>query len=384
LYEIILNIIKSASIRLIELKNYTDEFIPQENSILKLFNNLNFTTMSEEKLTKKINDFAKVNYEIHQKLHQQKEKHYGQITLNNVQVGAKKGKSILVSGQNLKDFENLLEALKDTDINVYTHNGLVVAHAYPKFLEYKNLVGHFQMSLDSLQFDFSTFKGPILIVRNFQFLLDKLYRGRLFTTNIVAGKSMTKIENQDFSQIISEAEISEGYQNDHKYAKIKVGYNETEIFKKIDFLIKKIQKKEIKHLLIVGLFNHAVLHSEYLKQLEENLPDEYFLISTLVPSDKANVLYFNSFFNSSLIYKIIAYIKEKIDFDIFSVSLFITTCNLHTLSHIFNMKYLGIKNIFLPECTSNVITPSMLNFLKNKFGLKQISSNPLHDLKMLE
>ena len=137
-------------------------------------------------------------------------------------------------------------------------------------------------------------------------------------------------------------------------------------------------------MLIVGLFNHAVLHSEYLKQLEENLPDEYFLISTLVPSDKANVLYFNSFFNSSLIYKIIAYIKEKIDFDIFSVSLFITTCNLHTLSHIFNMKYLGIKNIFLPECTSNVITPSMLNFLKNKFGLKQISSNPLLDLKMLE
>lgn len=114
--------------------------------------------------------------------------------MHDVSIGVEKGKSILVSGQNLKDLENLLEAVKDTDINVYTHNGLIVAHAYPKFAKYKNLKGHFQMSMDSVQYDFTTFKGPVLVIRNFQYLLDKLYRGRLFTTNLIAGKGMTRIE----------------------------------------------------------------------------------------------------------------------------------------------------------------------------------------------
>ena len=98
---------------------------------------------------------------------------------------------------------------------------------------------------------------------------------------------------------------------------------------------------------------------------------------------KKNILYFDSFFNSSLIYKILAHIKTQTDFEKFPVSVFITTCNLHTLSHIFNLKYLGIKNIFLPECGSNTITPQMAKFLKTKFGFKQVSQKPENDLSAI-
>lgn len=383
LYEIILNLIKSASIRLIELKCYTDDYIPEEDAILKLFVNLNFSSMTEAKLTKKINDFAKVNYDIHIKLHKFKEEYYGKISLHDVNVGVKAGKSILASGQNLKDFENLLEATKDTDINVYTHNGLVVAHAYPKFSKYKNLAGHFQMSLDSVQFDFASFKGPILVLRNFQYLLDRLYRGRLFTTNLIAGKGMSKIKDGDFSPLIESAQNAAGFANDHPIATVKVGYDEDEVMKRVDKLIEKIKNKDVKHLIVVGLLNHAALHSDYLDELEANLPDDYFVISTVLPSIKENVMYFDSFFNSSLIYKILSHIKKHVDFDKFPVSLFITTCNLHTISHLFNLKYLGVKNIYLPECTSSVITPGMLKFLKSKFGFKQVSDNAKKDLKEL-
>lgn len=383
LYEIILNLIKSASIRLIELKCYTDDYIPEEDAILKLFVNLNFSSMTEAKLTKKINDFAKVNYDIHIKLHKFKEEYYGKISLHDVNVGVKAGKSILASGQNLKDFENLLEATKDTDINVYTHNGLVVAHAYPKFSKYKNLAGHFQMSLDSVQFDFASFKGPVLVLRNFQYLLDRLYRGRLFTTNLIAGKGMSKIKDGDFSPLIESAQNAAGFANDHPIATVKVGYDEDEVMKRVDKLIEKIKNKDVKHLIVVGLLNHAALHSDYLDELEANLPDDYFVISTVLPSIKENVMYFDSFFNSSLIYKILSHIKKHVDFDKFPVSLFITTCNLHTISHLFNLKYLGVKNIYLPECTSSVITPGMLKFLKSKFGFKQVSDNAKKDLKEL-
>ena len=96
-----------------------------------------------------------------------------------------------------------------------------------------------------------------------------------------------------------------------------------------------------------------------------------------------NVFFIDSFFNSSLIYKILAHVKEHVDLETFPISLFITTCNLHTLSHLFNLRYLGVKNIYLPKCTSEVITPNMMTFLKEKFDFKQISDNAEKDLKDL-
>jgi len=383
LYEIILNIIRSSSIKLIELKSYTNDYVPEEDAILKLFNNLNFTTYSETKLTKKINDFAQINYQIHKKLHQYKEKYYGKISLNSVEIGVKKGKSILVTGQNLKDLEDLLEATKDSEINVYTHNGLIVAHAYPKFAKYEHLKGHFQMALDSVQFDFASFKGSILIVKNFQYLLDGLYRGRLFTTNLLGGRGIKKIENNDFLPVINASKETKGFESNHKIADVNVGYDEKIVIKKIEEVIDKIKNKEIKHLLIVGLLNHASIHSKYFNELEENLPDDYFVISTMIPSIKKNILYFDSFFNTSLIYKILEKIKEKIDLKEFPITVFITNCNLHTITHLFNLKYLGVKDIYLPVCTSNVITPNMLQFVKDKFGFKQVTQNPKDDLKKL-
>lgn len=383
LYEIILNLIKSACIRLIEMKCYTDDYVPEEDAVLKLFNSLNFSTISEEKLIKKINDFAKINFSIHKKLHILKEEYYGKISLNEVEVGVEAGHSILVSGQNLKDFELMLEATKDKGINVYTHNGLIVAHAYPKFEKYPHLKGHFQMSLDSVQFDFASFKGPVLVIRNFQYLLDRLYRGRLFTTNIIAGKGMTKIENKNFQPLIDAALESSGFEHSHKIAEVKVGYDEKSVMEKVDKIIEKIKNKDIKHLLIVGLLNHSPVHSEYFEKLEKNLYDDYYVISATLPSVKENVLFLDSFFNSSLIYKILAHIKERVDLEKFPISLFITTCNLHTLSHLFNLRQLGVKNIYLPKCTSNVITPGMLKFLKEKFGFRQVSDDPVKDLKNL-
>ena len=348
LYEIVLNLIKSASIRLIEIKCYTDDYVPEEDAVLKLFNSLNFSSISEEKLLKKINDFAKINFQIHKKLHILKEEYYGKISLNKVEVGVDSGHSILVSGQNLKDFEMMLEATKNEDINVYTHDGLIVAHAYPKFQKYSHLKGHFQMSL-----------------------------------NILAGKGMTKIENWNFQPLIDSSINSEGFEHSHKIVNVKVGYDEKFIMDKVDKIIEKIKNKDIKHLIIVGLLNHSQMHSEYFEKMIEKLPDDYYIISAMLKSKKENVFFIDSFFNSSLIYKILAHVKEHVDLETFPISLFITTCNLHTLSHLFNLRYLGVKNIYLPKCTSEVITPNMMTFLKEKFDFKQISDNAEKDLKDL-
>lgn len=383
LTQIILQLLKSASVRLIELQEYGEDCDEEADAILKLFNSLNFTTFNEAKLTRKINDFAKVNFDIHKKLHQAKEKYFGKIREKVISTDIKKGPAILVTGQNLYDFERLLEATKDEDINIYTHDGLIVAHAYPKFDKYINLVGHFQKSLDNFQMDFSLFKGAILITQNAQHKFERLFRGRIFTTNFISGKGMKKIENEDFSPVIKAALDAKGFDEDVDSKPVKVGYNEEEVMAKLDEIIDKINSGKIRHLFIIGLINHSLFSEEYFEELVENIPEEDYVISTALCSERDNVYHINSYFNTSLVYKLLEKLKNNVDLSTFPVSLFMTQCNLHTISHLFNLKQIGLKNIYLPVCSPNIITPNMINFLTDNFGFKQISKNPKKDLKKL-
>ena len=383
LTEIILQLLKSASMRLMELKSYTDDTKEDENAILKLFNSLNFTSISASKLLKKINDFARINFEIHQKLHKAREDYFGKIRLKKVSCNVKKGPAILASGQNLKDFELMLEAVKDEEINVYTHDSLIVAHSFPKFDNYKNLAGHFQKNLDNLQMDFEMFKGAILITRNSQHKLDRLMRGRIYTTNELSGKGMSKIENNNFAPIIEAAKEAKGFKEETDYHSIEVGYDEVRIMSEVENIIGKIKDGKIKHLFIIGLINHTMFSSEYFKEIINELPENAYAISTVIQSDRSNILHLDSFFNTSLIYKILDKLKQNINFEDFPITVFLTRCNLHTISHLFSLRHLGVKNIFLPVCSSDIITPNMVNFLAEKFDFLKTTSNPSEDLKKL-
>lgn len=383
LTEIILQLLKSASVRLVELGEYQCECNTEADAILKLFNSLNFTTFNEAKLTRKINDFAKINFEIHKKLHKAKEDYFGKIRPIEISTDIKKGSSILVTGQNLYDFERLLEATKEEKINIYTHDGLIVSHAYPKLAQYKNLVGHFQKSLDNFQMDFSLFKGAILITQNAQHKFERLFRGRIFTTNFISGKGMKKIENNDFTPVIKAAADAKGFEEEVKSIKVLVGYDEDEVMKKIDKIIDRVKKGEIKQLFIIGLINHSLFAQDYFNELVKDIPETSFVISTAVSSDRENVLHIDSYFNTSLVYKILDRLKSNLDFNKVPVSLFMTQCNLHTISHLFNLKQIGLKNIYLPQCSANIITPNMINFLSDKFGFQQISKSPKRDLKKI-
>ena len=384
LTEIILQLLKSASVRLLELEEYGVECGSESNAILKFFNSLNFTTFNEAKLTRKINEFAKVNLEIHRKMHTAKEEYFGKIRPKEVSTEIKKGPAILVTGQNLSDFEKLLEASKEEEINIYTHNGMIVAHAYPKFSDYKNLVGHFQKSPDNFEMDFSLFKGAILITQNAQHKFERLFRGRIFTTNYISGKGMRKIENNDFTPLLDAAKEAKGFEKNSKSTKpVLVGYDEKSVMDKVEETIEGIKAGKIKQLFIIGLINHSLFSQNYFDELVKNIPDDCFVISTAVSSDRKNVFHLDSYFNTSLIYKILEKIKNEIDVKKFSISLFMTQCNLHTISHLFNLRQIGLKNIYLPECSSNIITPNMIQFLSEKFGFKQIGKNPKKDLQAI-
>ena len=82
---------------------------------------------------------------------------------------------------------------KDKNIDVYTHGEMIIAHTYPKFREYKHLIGHFGVGVENCLLDFATFPGAILITKYAVENIEYLYRGRLFTMDSFVPKGAIKM-----------------------------------------------------------------------------------------------------------------------------------------------------------------------------------------------
>ena len=58
---------------------------------------------------------------------------YGNPEITEVNIGVRNNSSILISGHDLKDLEQLLDQTKDTGVDVYTHSEMFPANSYPFF-----------------------------------------------------------------------------------------------------------------------------------------------------------------------------------------------------------------------------------------------------------
>ena len=97
-----------------------------------------------------------------------------------------KGKAILVSGHDLKDLEELLKQTEGKGINVYTHGEMLPAHGYPELKKYKHLVGNYGGAWQDQAKEFDAFPGAILMTTNCIQKPQESYKGRIFTTGLVA------------------------------------------------------------------------------------------------------------------------------------------------------------------------------------------------------
>lgn len=56
-----------------------------------------------------------------------------------------------------------------------------------------------------------------------------------------------------------------------------------------------------------------------------------------------------------------------------------TKCESHTIPTIFNMKYMGINDIYFTNCPSNIVDPALTDWMKETLKLKSYT-NPHSDL----
>ncbi len=372
LYEIIINLVLNACNCLIELKNYGVNSKDAKNKVLKLLNSSNFPSVTEEDLIFTIKKFSKSNYMIMKLLNETIIDNFGPIIEKEVSICKKKGKAILVSGYSFLELEKLLIAVKDLDINIYTHNGMINAFQYEKFEKYSNLVSYYQKSDNNFALDFASFPGPIYISRNSVPKIDVI-RGQIYTSAKYPSFGIGKIENDNFSSVIQYALNSEGFIDDEYITKINIGYNIEKINENILKLIEKFNNNDFKSVVIVGLLDKFDITNEYIKEFLELCPDDIFIISFSYFIDRKNFWYVNSYYDFSILYKIIEILIMKVPDIKNKINIVLTNCNKSTISHIFNLIHLGITKIFLGPCCPNVINPLLYDGLIDIFNINKIT-----------
>lgn len=379
LYEIMLSLIQNACLFLVEISAYGENYQEGKDAVLKLLNVSNFITMSDEKWLAKTIEFSKINFEIMNKLKDTILEKYGPVIEKDVDLNFKGGDSILVSGHCYKDLEDLLKSTEHKDINIYTHNDMLIAHSLEQFSKYPNLVGHYQKSSNNIKLDFATFPGSILITKNSQHQLD-ITRGRIFTFDKYPAFGISKIDENSLDSLIESAKDAGDFSKEVNVNKIKVGYNEESIAKEVETIISRIKSGEIKHLFMIDLFNQYKQEYKYIDDLFNIMPDDYYAISLSYESNKENVWHIDSFYSYALSYFIIEELIKNFDITKLKFTMFLTQCNTHTIPHIFNLKNLGINSIYLGNCCPSIINPYLIKGLDELFDIKYIVGDAHKDL----
>ena len=258
---------------------------------------------------------------------------------------------------------------------------MISAFQYEKLKQFKNLKGHYQRSINNFPLDFAYFPGPIYMSGNSIPKIDVI-RGQIYTSAKYPAFGISKIENNDFKPLIDYAIKSNGFENDESSMNISVGCCVDEINYNIDKILKKINNKEIKKIVIIGSMYIFSNTKEYINDFIKNISNDTFIISFSNKTNNENLWNVNSFYDFIILYEIIEKLKDIKEDIIEMISIIILDCNNRTVSHIFNLIYLGIKDIFIGYCCPNIINPLLFQGLKDLFGINHIS-NAGDDIKKI-
>lgn len=380
LYEIIVILVQTSCTLITELKEYGITVSGAKDEVVEILSKCNFINESNEVWIKNINEFSKLNFSLELALSNVLNEIYGKVSQRLVSTNFVKGKAILVTGHFYRDLEKVLEAAKDFDINIYTHSELLMAHAYEKFSEYPNLKGHYQRTYNNIQLDFASFPGPILVTSH-SIPHTEIIRGQIYTVDNFCSLGFAKIENDNFSPIINYAKNSSGFTQDSQETKISVGYDSEKIFERIKELIKKIKNGEIRHVFVLGGLDRLQREDKYFQNFMDKCPKDCFVISFSYNYDKENLFHINSHYGFRLLWGTLDKLNREFSLGNLPISVFITHYSTNAISNIFNLRGLGIKDIYLPPCYQNVLNSNIVSGLIDYFGVKVISESAEKDIQ---
>ena len=328
---------------------------------------------------------------------------YGTPIPVSVPLVVERGPFIVVTGHDLKDLELLLKQTEGKGVNIYTHGEMLPAHAYPGLRKYPQLKGNFGTAWQNQQKEFADIPAPILFTTNCLMPPKKSYADRVFTTEVVAYPGMVHIDDEkDFTPVIEKALELGGYQEDRQFTginggtQVMTGFGHGTILSMADQVIDAVKSGAIRHFFLVAGCDGAKPGRNYYTEFVKQTPADSIILTLACGKFRFNDLDLGNIGGLPRIMdmgqcndaygaiKVAVALAEAFGCEVNELPLsFVLSwyeqkavCILLTLLH------LGIRNIRLGPSLPAFLSPNILDFLVENYGIGPVTT-PEEDLKAL-
>ena len=325
---------------------------------------------------------------------------YGSPEPVTVPLTVEKGPFIVISGHDLKDLQLLLEQTEGKGINIYTNGEMLPAHAYPKLKAYPHLKGNFGTAWHNQQKEFADIPAPVLFTTNCLMPPKSSYTDRVFTTEVVSYPGVTHIgEDKDFTPVIEKALELGGYQEDREFTGINggtsvtTGFAHNTVLSVADTIIEAVKAGALKHIFLVGGCDGARRGRSYYTEFVKQTPADTAVLTLACGKYRFNDLDLGTVGGLPRIMdmgqcndaysaiKVAAALADAFDCSVNDLPLTLVlswyeqkaVCILLTLLH------LGIRNIYLGPTLPAFVSPGVLKFLVENYGIRPVTT-PEKDL----
>lgn len=346
----------------------------------------------------------------------------------------KEGPFIIVSGHDLKDLEMILEQTKDKGINVYTHGEMLPCHGYPNLNKYPHLLGNFGGAWQEQQKEFDNIPGCIVMTTNCLMKPRQSYKDRIFSTNVVGWEGVRfipkdKFGNKDFSEVIKKSLELGGYskseikkmsfkeqniellkeastqsskvvesnfvQNNYKLIdEIVVGFGHEATLSYAEKIVDLVKKGKIKHFFVIGGCDGARVGRNYYTEFARLVPKDCIILTLACGKYRLNKFDYgdiegiprlldvgqcNDVYSAVRIATALADAFQT-DVNSLPLSIILSWYEQKAVADLLALLSIGVKDIFLGPLLPAFLSPKVLQYLNDTFGLRGIS-NPEDDIK---
>lgn len=355
--------------------------------------------LSVEELIRMTMRTGEMALEVMKKLDEANTQIYGNPFPHKVDVKIKKGPFIIVSGHDLKDLEMLLEQTRGKGINIYTHGEMLPSHGYEGLKKYPHLVGNYGGAWQEQQKQFDNIPGCILMTTNCLMKPRDSYKDRIYSTNVVGWDGISYIPKdeqgkKDFSEIIQRALELGGFPEDQETQEILVGFGHHTVLENADKIVTAVKNNEIRHFFLIGGCDGARPGRNYYTEFAKMVPKDCMILTLACGKYRFNKLEFgevaglprlldigqcNDVYSAVRIATALADAFET-DVNSLPLSLIISWYEQKAVADLLALLSLGVRNIYLGPTLPAFLSPNVLQYLSDTFGIRAIS-NAEDDLK---
>ena len=380
---------------------YTDETISK--FFYKALFAIGMKDWGMDKLLPIVLEVGKVNLRCMELLDQANTTTYGTPVPTTVPLTIEKGPFIIITGHDLKDLQLLLEQTKDKGINTYTHGEMLPAHAYPELKKYSHLKGNFGTAWQNQQKEFDNIPGAILYTTNCLMPVKPSYADRVFTTEVVSYPEIVHIgEEKDFTPVIEKALALGGYTKDQHMTginggiQVTTGFSHGTVLSVADQVIEAVKNGDIKHFFLVGGCDGARVGRNYYTEFVKQSPADSIILTLACGKYRFNdldlgiigglprIMDMGQCNDAYSAIKVAIALAEAFECDVneLPLSMVLSWYEQKAVCILLTLLYLGIKNIHIGPTLPAFISPNVLNFLVENYGLSPIGT-PEEDIKKL-